>query len=83
MNFIPGYMILLVAAFQIFTPCLLGTLLINEGEKYFGHLCKITWHELSLSDQKSISIMLSSALRPKTISTGLKVLDFQSFVDVI
>jgi hypothetical protein len=83
MNFIPGYAFLLVTAFQIFVPCLLGMFLINEGDKYFKNLCNISWHELSLSDQKSLSIMMSAAIEPLKISTNLTVLDLQSFVDVI
>jgi hypothetical protein len=82
MNFYPGCLFLGVDAFQIFVPCLLGTFLIDYGEKYFENLYKISWHEMSLADQKSLSIILSSAIVPTQMTSGLNVLDLQSFVDV-
>lgn len=81
-NFIPGYLILLMAAFQIFVPCLLGTLLLIEGDKHYLNLCNASWHLLSLSDQKSFSLLLVSATRPKSITMGVNVLDLESFVGV-
>jgi hypothetical protein len=75
-------MLLLITAFQIFVPCLLGTFLVHEGDKYFANLYNISWHLLSLSDQKSMTILLVFAIKPKSITMRLKVLDLQSFVDV-
>lgn len=76
-------MILGMAAFQIFAPCLLGMFVLLKGDKYYENLCNISWHLLSLSDQKSLSLLLVTAIRPKSITMGIKVLNLQSFLEVI
>ena len=82
MNFVPGYFVLLVDIFQIFIPCLLGTFLLTQGEKYEKNLCNLHWNLMSITDQKALRLLLWGAYKPKKISMGLKVLNLQTFVEV-
>lgn len=52
------------------------------GDKHYTSLCNINWHLLSLSDQKSISLMMVFAIQPKPITMILKVLNVESFLKV-
>lgn len=81
--FIPGYAILLLDLFQIFMPCLLGTLLESKCDEFFENICKLSWIELPMSDRKSLIIILASALKLRSISFGFMNLNFDSFVQVI
>ncbi|CRK97284.1 CLUMA_CG010679, isoform A, partial [Clunio marinus] len=81
-NFIIGYAFLVVTALQIFFPNLLGTVLIVAGDNYYNHLCNISWHMLSVSDQKSVLLLLVSAINPKKITAGLAVLQLQTFIEI-
>lgn len=53
-----------------------------QGDNYYTNLCSINWHLLSLSDQKSISLLMVFAINPKSITMGLKVLNVESFLEV-
>jgi hypothetical protein len=81
-NFIPGYGVLVIAFFQIFTPCLLGTFLEIISEKFFLKLTTFPWIELPLRDQKSLLIVLNSAIEVQSVSSGIGKMNLNSFVDV-
>jgi hypothetical protein len=81
-NFIPGYGILLIDLFQIFAPCLLGTFLEIKSEKFFRKLTTFPWIDLPLRNKKSLLVILSSAIKVKSLSNGLGVLNLESFVEV-
>ncbi|CAO1305632.1 unnamed protein product [Diamesa serratosioi] len=67
-TFIPGYVILVIDVFQLFVPCLVGTVLVVKGDEFYADICKLTWNSMSLRDQKSINIMLCFAKKSKTVS---------------
>lgn len=81
-NFIPGYFLLILDAFQIFIPCLLGTYLEEKCGRYFEKICSISWIELPVSDQKSVIMILSSARQVKSIFFSIMKLNLNSFVQV-
>ena len=81
-NFLLGYLALPMQTFQTFIPCLLATLLINEGEKYYENLCNVPWYLMEEPEKKSMLILLGSAIEPKSMACGLSVMNLQLFVDV-
>jgi hypothetical protein len=81
-NFIPGYAILLIDLFQIFLICLFGTFLEIKSEKFFLKLTTFPWMNLPLTDQKSLIMIMSSAIEVKSVSNGLGKLNLDSFVEV-
>lgn len=81
-TFFPGYVILVIDVFQLFVPCLVGTVLLVKGDEFYADICKLTWNEMSLRDQKSINIMLSFAKTSKTVSFGLMKLNLESFLEI-
>ena len=81
-TFFPGYVIILIDVFQLFVPCLVGTVLLVKGDEFYDDICKLSWNTMSLRDQKSISIMLSFAKTSKTVSFGLMKLNLESFLEV-
>ena len=62
---------------------MMGTILTVKGDQYYDEICKVSWHSMSLRDQKSISLMMSAAKKSKDISFGLMTLDLESFLEVI
>ncbi|CAG9798548.1 unnamed protein product [Chironomus riparius] len=60
-HFLPGYPILVVDLFQIFAPCLLGTILELHCDKFFNKLAELSWIHLPLPMQKSVLIMMLQA----------------------
>lgn len=81
-HFLPGYPILVIDIFQIFAPCLLGTIYEIQCDKFFDELTKISWIELPLSMQKTVLIMMIQAQRDRSIRCGLIDMNFQAFVMV-
>lgn len=81
-NFIPGYLIVPTIAFQLIVPCVMGTVLTTKGENFYDHICKLSWHLMSISDQKSIQIIMTYAVLPKQLSSGIKILNMETFVEV-
>jgi hypothetical protein len=81
-NFIPGYFLIATIAFQLLVPCVMGTILITKGENYYLGICKVSWHLMPVSDQKSIQMIMNFAAIPRQLSAGLKILDMETFVDV-
>ncbi|CAO1360022.1 unnamed protein product [Diamesa hyperborea] len=81
-TFFPGYVIIAIDVFQLFVPCLVGTVLLVKGDEFYDDICKLSWNTMSLQDQKSISIMLTFAQNSKTVSFGLMKLNLESFLEV-
>lgn len=75
-------MILLIDAFQLFIPCLLGTILIIECEKFYDEICNVSWYLLAESEKKSMALIMLSAMTPRSMACGLQVIDLQMFVEV-
>lgn len=75
-------MILPVAAFQLFVPCVLGTIVVMKGDKFYDDVCKLPWHLMSVTDQKSIQMIIGYASKPKQLSAGVKILNMETFVEV-
>ena len=42
----------------------------------------MSWHLMSISDQKSMQLIMKYAVIPKQLSTGVKVLNMETFVEV-
>lgn len=82
MDFYPGYVIMMTTMYQMLVPCVFGTFLSLKGDEYYDNLCNVKWYMLSISDQKSIALLLTGAFRERTLSTGLVTLNLESFVEV-
>lgn len=81
-NFYPGYAILVMSLYQVFVPCLMGTLLIYKGEQFYDNIYNSLWYLLPVSDQKLILVLLCGAKRLQTMSAGLTVISLEQFVNV-
>ena len=81
-HFLPGYPILMADLFQIFAPCLLGTILEVQCNKFFDELMKLSWMELPLPIRRTILIMIFQAQRKKSIKCGLMDLNLPAFLSV-
>lgn len=81
-NFVPGYLIVPVCAFQLFVPCVMSTVLKSKAENFYKNIYKLSWHLMSISDQKSVQLIMKYAFLPKQLSTGLSVLNMETFVEV-
>lgn len=82
MHFYPGYVLVVIAVYQVFVPCLLGSFLMDKGGEFFDNIYNISWYLLPHSDQISILILLGVASEEKTMSAGLTVISLEQFVDV-
>ncbi|XP_070497151.1 odorant receptor 67d-like [Chironomus tepperi] len=82
-HFLPGYPILMVDLFQIFAPCLLGTIYEVQCNKFLNEVMKLSWIELPLVMQKTVLIIMLQAQRKITIQCGLMELNLQAFVMVL
>jgi odorant receptor len=80
--FIPGYPILVLDAFVILGPCILGTMLEIAAESFYDSITEISWFLLPVEQQKSILIILHSSIMERPLKWGLMKLDLQQFVDV-
>ena len=81
-NFVPGYLLIPVTAFQLFVPCLMSTILKTKGEDLYQNIYFMSWRLMSIADQKSIQLVLQYAALPKQLTTGVKVLNMETFVEV-
>lgn len=61
---------------------MIGTVLTMKGDDYYDQICKLSWNKMSLSDQKSISLMMNAAQKPKEVTFGLMKLNLESFLEV-
>jgi hypothetical protein len=60
----------------------MSTVLMMKSEKFYAEICSFSWHLLSIQDQKSILIIMINAKKPMCLSTGLTVLNMETFVEV-
>ncbi|CRK98951.1 CLUMA_CG012053, isoform A [Clunio marinus] len=80
--FFPGILIIFTCAFQIFLPCVLGTILIIAGDNFYDNLCKIHWNLLSIPDQHSFILLLISSKTSEVITIQMNVLHLETFVAI-
>ncbi|XP_062556101.1 putative odorant receptor 83c [Armigeres subalbatus] len=72
--------ICVVASSQIFTLCLLGTLLLMKSDDLIVKIYATTWYDLDLPVQKSLSLMLMNSQHFKEISYRLGVMNMETFL---
>jgi hypothetical protein len=82
LNFFPCYIILVVSVYQVFLPCLFGSLLIHKGEEYYDNISQVSWYELPTEERKSVVMLLRSAIEINKMSAGLTVISLEEFVEV-
>ena len=81
-HFLPGYPILLADLFQIFAPCLLGSILEIQCNKYFEKLVELSWIKLPIPMKKTLLFMMLQAQRKKSIKCGMVELNLRAFLMV-
>ncbi|XP_065073632.1 putative odorant receptor 83c [Ochlerotatus camptorhynchus] len=68
------------ASFQIFSLCLLGTLLLVKSEELIEQVYIITWYDLDLSVQQSLKLLLLMSQNIKEISYRFGVMNMETYV---
>ncbi|KAG5684234.1 hypothetical protein PVAND_013472 [Polypedilum vanderplanki] len=81
-GFLPGYMLIIAATFQIFMPCLLSTFIIIKAEEFTENINNILWYLLPVKDQKMLMMILKISQEKKTLSTGFTELNISTFVEM-
>ncbi|XP_055620264.1 odorant receptor 33b-like [Toxorhynchites rutilus septentrionalis] len=76
----PALFLICLASFQIFDICFLGTLLLLKGEELEREVYVTTWHELDVSDQKSLKLLLLASQKTKEISYRFGLMNMGTFV---
>jgi hypothetical protein len=66
----------------IFLPCALGSLLISKGDKFYESLYNISWHLLSVSDKKTLALIILNSEKSKGLTAGIRTLEFSAFQEV-
>ncbi|XP_053699223.1 uncharacterized protein LOC128746202 [Sabethes cyaneus] len=78
----PGFVVITVATFQLLLYSLLGTLIEIKTDAFTDRIYDVQWHELAKKDQKIIEIMLLTSQTPNLLTYGgllpLNVNFFQS-----
>jgi hypothetical protein len=82
LNFFAGYPILLADVFQIFAPCLLGTILEHQCENFLRCIYTISWTNLSIKHQKSLHFIILTSQKRQQIASGFLKLNLPAFVSV-
>jgi hypothetical protein len=57
-------------------------MLTSKGDEFYENLYNISWNSLSISDQKSLQIIILYAKKPKGLAAGITTLDFGTFMEV-
>lgn len=60
----------------------MSTVLKTKGENLYQNIYFTSWRLMSISDQKSIQLIMQYAVLPKQLSTGMKFLNMETFVEV-
>lgn len=82
LHFYPAYIILVIAIYQVFVPCILGSYLVHKGEDLYQSIYEISWYLLSLPNQKSLLLILGSAKNSRSMSAGLTTISLEQFIEV-
>lgn len=77
-----GWLSVPITLFILFVICVLGAMLTYKSEEIYKETYNLSWHLMSLSDQKSFKIILIFAKDIKTLSAGLQTLNFETFYEV-
>ncbi|KAL7029970.1 hypothetical protein ACKWTF_006452 [Chironomus riparius] len=81
-NFIPGYVCAVSTGFLIFLPCALGSVLISKGDEFYQNLYNISWHLMSISDQKSLKFIILNSKKPNGLAAGIRTLELSAFLEI-
>lgn len=66
----PGYLILMIATFQLFVSCFLGTLIDIKSELFTKEVYNISWHRMGTNNRKTLKFMLAKSQRSIQLSCG-------------
>ncbi|XP_058821703.1 odorant receptor 67d-like [Topomyia yanbarensis] len=66
----PGYFVVSVSTFQLFLPCVLGTLIDMKSELFVERIYSVSWHEMPKAQQKLVQIMLDKSQHSKLLTYG-------------
>ncbi|XP_001662985.3 putative odorant receptor 83c [Aedes aegypti] len=79
----PGYLILLIATFQLFVSCFLGTLIDIKSELFTKAVYDISWHKMGKENQKTLKFMLAKSQCSLQLSCGgMMTLNMNLFLTV-
>ncbi|XP_053699222.1 putative odorant receptor 83c [Sabethes cyaneus] len=66
----PGYLVIVVATFQLFLYCLLGTLIEIKTDSFSKRIYSINWYKLTKKEQKNIGFALRTSQKPRQLTYG-------------
>ncbi|XP_055522547.1 odorant receptor 67d-like [Wyeomyia smithii] len=67
---VPGYFVIVVATFQLFLYCLLGTLIDIKTDVLSECIYNVSWHKLPKKEQNIVQIMLQVSQSPRQLTYG-------------
>ncbi|EDS37921.1 Odorant receptor 94b [Culex quinquefasciatus] len=70
------------SALQLFSACLMGTLLSSKNDQLIREIYDISWNNLPIEAQKSLQLLLHSAQQPMVLSDGFNAVDLFYFVTI-
>lgn len=81
-TFLQGYLIIPVAASQIFIPCALSSLLVMKGEEFYLALIDVSWYLLSQENQKAFQMLIIASQDLREMSAGNVTINLPLFIEV-
>uniref|UniRef100_A0A1W7R6N7 Putative odorant receptor n=1 Tax=Aedes albopictus TaxID=7160 RepID=A0A1W7R6N7_AEDAL len=79
----PGWLVITVSTFQLFLPCMLGTMIEIKCDLFIEQVYDISWHAMSNVEQKMLNFMLTKSQRTQKLScVGMVPLNMNLFLAV-
>ncbi|XP_001869386.2 putative odorant receptor 83c [Culex quinquefasciatus] len=67
---LPGYMVIFVASFQLFVLCILGAMIEIKSDIFTEQIYGIAWHRMRTPEQKMVQFMLAKAQYTMQLTYG-------------
>ncbi|EDS29141.1 odorant receptor [Culex quinquefasciatus] len=67
---LPGYMVIFVASFQLFVLCILGAMIEFKSDIFTEQIYDIAWHRMRTPEQKMVQFMLAKAQYTMQLTYG-------------
>ncbi|XP_039441223.1 odorant receptor 67d-like [Culex pipiens pallens] len=80
---IPGYLAILVATFQLLIFCALGTFISIKADLFAESVYNVSWHQIRIPEQQSIKFMMAKSQQSLLLTYGgMLPLDMNLFLSV-
>ncbi|XP_038104508.1 odorant receptor 67d isoform X1 [Culex quinquefasciatus] len=80
---IPGYLAIIVATFQLLIFCALGTFISIKADLFAESVYNVSWHQIRIPEQQSIKFMMAKSQQSLLLTFGgMLPLDMNLFLSV-